>query len=489
MSHPDPSQPPGLAVSAVQEEKWFRGGLILAGFGLGILLWTIVCTVPGFNWNPARLAPSFALARGLPIYALRDSGLQLGWFYGPVFPLWYLPVSFIDQPTLAHMLAALWNAFTYLAPVALVLRVAGVASGRWLAGYGLLAALLLLAHPIAFRNFYYVHVDVVCLLWGLLACAALHRGVRTGRPAWLHLAAASLALAVWSKQIAFMLYPALLVWMWREAPRPMFGRMVLWCVVHGAAISALFLAWFGAEEILFNVWLFHSRNSWEGGWIMLLQQAGILLASTLPWLPVALAAGWLLRGKSPALPAGAASLVRLLLWAAAWQAPLGLMAPLKTGGGLNSFHSLHYAFVAGMILLACALQQTACATRGRLVAASGLILIGLMLGSAFRSVVSVGAVWTPHRGQEHLLQLAREQPGRMYFPGNPLVTIIAERRIQPLDYALYCLWCARLEVPAEAVRAAVPEKPIILYQEPAQGHFALRYFPRSQEQAAEPVHP
>lgn len=222
---------------------------------------------------------------------------------------------------------------------------------------------------------------------------------------------------------------------------------------------------------------------------MLLQQTGILLASTLPWLPVALAAGWLLRGKSPALPAGAASLARLLLWAAAWQAPLGLMAPLKTGGGLNSFHSLHYAFVAGMIFLAWALQRPAGATRGWWVAAGGALLIALMLGSAFRSVVSVGAVWMPHRGQEHLLRLAREEPGQMYFPGNPLVTIIAERRIQPLDYALYCLWCARLEVPAEAVRAAVPEKPIILYQEPAQGHFALRYFPRNQEQVAEPVRP
>ncbi len=489
MSHTLPSQPAGSAGHGVRTERWFRGGLVLAGLGLGVLLWTILCTVPGFNWNPARLAPSFALARGLPIYALRDSGLQLGWFYGPVFPLWYLPVAFTDQPTLAHMLAALWNAITYVGPVALVLGVAGAGRGWRLAESSLLAAVLLLAHPVAFRNFYYVHVDVVCLLWGLLACVALHQGARTGRPGWLHLAAASAAFAVWSKQLAFMLYPALLVWTWREAPRALRGRFVLWCVVYGAAISALFLAWFGAEEVLFNVWLFHSRNSWEGGVIMLLEQTGVLLASTLPWLPVALATGWLLRGASPALPAEAASLVRLLVWAAVWQAPLGLISPLKTGGGLNSFHSLHYAFVAGMIFLAYALQRPAGASRGRWVAAGGLLLIGLMLGSAFRSVVSVGAVWTPHRGQDHLLQLAREQPGRMYFPGNPLVTIISEHRVYPLDYALYCLWCARLEVPAEAVRAAVPARPIILYQEPAQGHFALRYFPRAAPKAEEPARP
>lgn len=60
--------------------------------------------------------------------------------------------------------------------------------------------------------------------------------------------------------------------------------------------------------------------------------------------------------------------------------------------------------------------------------------------------------------------------------------MIADRRIQPLDDALYCLWLARLEPPVEKIRLAVPADPIILYEEPAQSHFALRYFPRKQDE-------
>lgn len=56
----------------------FRVAMWLAAPGVAALLWSALCTVPSVAWNAPRLAPSFALAYGLPIYALRDSGMQLG---------------------------------------------------------------------------------------------------------------------------------------------------------------------------------------------------------------------------------------------------------------------------------------------------------------------------------------------------------------------------------------------------------------------------
>jgi hypothetical protein len=87
-----------------------------------------------------------------------------------------------------------------------------------------------------------------------------------------------------------------------------------------------------------------------------------------------------------------------------------------------------------------------------------------------------GLVWTPYRGQEELLTLARRHQGKIYLPWNPLTTLITERKIYPFDEALHYLWLARLEPPLDAIRAAVPADALIVYQEPSQSHFALKYF-------------
>jgi hypothetical protein len=74
----------------------------------------------------------------------------------------------------------------------------------------------------------------------------------------------------------------------------------------------------------------------------------------------------------------------------------------------------------------------------------------------------------------------------VYFPWNPLLTIITERRVYPFDNALFCLTQAGLEPRHETVRATVPPSPLIIYHEPVQGHFALRYFPEKMNPAARP---
>jgi hypothetical protein len=91
--------------------------------------------------------------------------------------------------------------------------------------------------------------------------------------------------------------------------------------------------------------------------------------------------------------------------------------------------------------------------------------------------VDRGAVWRPYRGQEAMLQKARLAAGHMYFPWNPLLTLITDKKIYPFDDALYCLWLGGLEVPVARVRGSLPPGVVVFYEEPAQSHFALNYFP------------
>ena len=56
---------------------------------------------------------------------------------------------------------------------------------------------------------------------------------------------------------------------------------------------------------------------------------------------------------------GSASLLRLLLWVSLSQLPLGLLAALKVGGGVNSVHSIAYALLAGLVVVVQAWNQRA----------------------------------------------------------------------------------------------------------------------------------
>ncbi len=109
-------------------------------------------------------------------------------------------------------------------------------------------------------------------------------------------------------------------------------------------------------------------------------------------------------------------------------------------------------------------------------------VIGLAIG--FGLTLKRQPVWTPYRGQEELLATVRNSPGKLYLPWNPLVTIIAERKIQPFDEALRYLWMAGLEPPRAAIKAAVPEGAFLIYDEPCQSHFALNYFGKDQRDPA-----
>lgn len=440
------------------------------------LVWGMVCTAPGIPWNGARLAPSFALARGLPLYALRDSGAHLGWVYGPVLPLWYLPMGFTDNPTVGLVLAALWNAVTVVAPLWLVARIAapGKAGVAWFATA--LGAILLLANPLTRIAFLFVHVDAVSMAWAVAACVALHaRAVRGWQPG-LPVAAVAVALAVAAKQVSVVLVPATLGWLWWEGHRRLLGRWIFWLVVGCGGLAGIFFAVFGAEGMLFNAWLVFARMPWQGGWEILWRNIGDLVASGWLWLLAGVAGAGAVRFRwRGQMAPEAGALARLLVWLALWQLPLGLLASLKVDAALNSVHATNYLMIAGLVAVASTLARSEGSAGGRLwPALAGVVVIGLV--AAIMPVRNAGLVWTPYRGQEELVALARRHQGNIYLPWNPLTTIITERKIYPFDEALHFLWMAGLEPPREAILAAVPAGATIIYQEPAQGHFAMRYF-------------
>ncbi|MDB6169799.1 MAG: hypothetical protein JWM88_2663 [Verrucomicrobia bacterium] len=456
----------------------FRVFLGIIAIGVAGLGWAAACSMGGILWNAPRLAPSFALAHGLPIYAVRASGAHLGWIYGPVFPVFFLPVTMVPNLTAAFMLAGLWNAATLLAPIGLAVRAAAGARAGVVTLTTLFGALLLLANPITNAAFFMLHVDGLCIAFGLAGCVGLQAATRRGWTPGFHLAAIAVILAIWTKQTAIMLVPATLCWLATSGSKALVARW-LWCLAaYGGVVSIVVFKVFGPEELLFNLWMFHIRSPSAGGLGLLGSRMAELVAAGWLWW-IALAAGLAVRKATPVpLSANARSLVGLLAWAAAWQIPMGLAASLKIGGGLNSLHALSYGAVAALVAGADWLVQARLAERPKAWRSAALVFAAASfgcLGAGYFQAMQRGVIWTPYRGQQELLDLARRSPGGIYLPWNPLITIISDRRVYPFDDALLCLWRAGLEPPRAAVQAAIPAGATVLYAEQVQSRFALRY--------------
>lgn len=482
----------GSARLASGVERWsWRFAVV----GLIVLGWSALCTAPGVPWNAARLAPSFALARGLPIYSLRDSAAHLGWFYGPGLPLWFLPCGLVENPTVGLMLAVVWNAATLLLAFYFILRAAFPGHKGMAVRLTLLGAVLLLANRTTQASFFMLHVDGVCVACVLGAFAALHAAAIRGWRPGLPVAALALAYAVATKQLAILAVPATVVWLWRERRAALLGRWFFWLLVCGGVLAGGLLAGFGAEPLLFNAVVVHQRNLWQGGFALLVENLGRLTLDCWPWLVSAGVVGYFSRTAASATEAGqttaenSGAMIRLLLWAAVWQAPAGFTASLKVGGGTNSVHAIFYLLAAGLVWLGARWLRPAGPgdpAGGRLQsrAVPVVVLVGLVAAVVY--ALSFGVVWRPNRVQEDLVARARAAQGKLYLPWNPLTTVVADRKIYPFDDALLCLWRAGLEPAPATIRAALPPGAVIFYHEPSQSHFALNYFGPEARAAAEP---
>lgn len=431
---------------------------------LAVLVWTLACAAPLDAWVQPRLASAYALRLGLDLYPDLRSGAQLCWLYGPVFPLWMLPVTFMPSLAWAEALAVLLNAGAPLFALAWCLR--GDTDGwRPALTRTAWAALVLTSASLTGGWFGGLHVDPPCIALMLVSLGAARRYLRNGARRWLHAAATAAVLACWTKQTAAV-FPAVLaaVWAWERR-----GRLVaVWSLLvlaYGAVSSALVGGVFGFDRVWFHVFAIHLLLPWRDVTEYFAEKGPILALDFLPWVALAwLPALW--RRLCPGPATGSAS---IHAWLGLLMLPFGLAAMLKEGGGINSAHGLFFLGVA----IGLRLHATTWPAPVRLVVmALGSVLA--LAGAADR--------WehrTPSPYQDHLLAIARQHAGRLYLPWNPLPTLLTDGRIYPFEYALFAREITGTELIAPEIRAALPPEPVVVYDPLAPTRDIARYLPEA----------
>ncbi len=458
---------------------------ISVGLGLlggGALLWLTYSGLQMVQWNAPRLAAAWAVAHGINIYGTAQSGPFLGWIYGPVFPLYFAPAAWLGSLTAFFAGAWLLNLLAALFPVALCLRPA--ARREDFVPLLVLYGVLLLSSALTQRAFLFLHVDTLCVGFGLLACWSLGRGPGTGA---VFAAALFSTLAIGTKQLAVGLPIGLAMWLLTTGQYRLLGRYLFWLIVLSGLFWAMCFRWIGADRVIFNLWWFHLRNtSTAVSWMQLGLDGLTVALQAWPWLLGLGVAWWRPGADQPSAPAAddpGARLRAQLLWVALCMLPFGLLAASKTGSNSNSFHTVNYAAV--WLLLALAQVWRGLGFHRRAAIGYLLLTLAALIGGGI-TAHRANLAWRPSRQLEADLDLARQHAGKLYMPWDPLVTLMTDRKIYPFDDALLGLSRAGFPASREAVLGEIPRGALIVYPDPVQSSFALSYLQTPPAPAAPP---
>lgn len=435
--------------------------LVVAVVTFWLLAVDSVSGMLAFDWNAARLVPTFSLGYGYDLYYPATEGPIHSLLYGPLAALAFLPATVFRTPNAAVLAGGVLHvAFVLGAMWAFVWRVGGrgpdgasdQAPAAVAAALG--ACLLLVRWESTTQHLTMLHADGPALALGLLACAALvTRGAGPPSRRALWASAAAVVLSCWSKQISAPLPIGLALAAWWMYGRAVAIRYVAMLAVVGVVVSAAFVLWFG-EPMLFNILRIPSRHPWAEPGLLGLAHAVQRVVGGGVWELLVLVAIALAvevatprgtqRGEAPAwLPP---------LLAAVALVPTGALGANKLGGMLNAFFSVYFLVAAVAALLLSAGRRAAAARAG----VFAFCLLGVV--AAWHS--GRCATWArPPQWDNHTslaYAFASRHPGAAYFPWQPLATLLAEGRLDHFEYGVFDRGLAGFPPSPEHLRAGVP---------------------------------
>jgi hypothetical protein len=427
----------------------------------GLFVW--IKSSVQWAWSAARLAPALGILHGFDLYSGRDHGPINGWLYGPISALCWLPAGVARTAVGALATAETLNLLLLLAPLFVACQ---LAAGR---GFerrvlGLWCAAAASASLIFFYPTWYMAAvltaDATAVGFGVVACMVLSRGgPGHGR---LALAAALTAAAVWSKQIAAPLAVAQVAWLVVTGRYELIWRYCLWLGVFLCGFGLAFIAAFGAANMYFNMWVVPTSQFMVGGRGEAAKRIAIFLAATLPAAAAALLS-WA-RGPQP----WSRRSVPILPFAGFLMLPVGVLTSLKIGAETNSIHSYYYLVAAGAVALAAlAAGRPANCAPGIIAIALGCLALAPFRAAGRQQGGVPLLMWSSN---EAAFEFAQHHPNQVYFPGDPLATLLSDGRFYHLEYGVLDRMYAGITPSPAQVRDGLPtDLNLVVYPFAGQG--------------------
>lgn len=426
---------------------WTRGSIavpVLLVFALG-LFFQIFVKSPFYgldnDWNGARLAPVVSMTKGYALYYPPGEGPMLSWIYGPLGALMYLPVApFGDSDTM--IVAGLLLAQLYVV-VPLFLchwRVRGEGGPRRLAVVlAFLMTFLALSLRYGTRYWYEkVHADAPALGFGLLSCMFLLSASGPPSRRSLILSALFASLSLFCKQTEIGVPLGLVLFVALAHGRGPALRAAAWIAGICAGLGLLALGVFGGRALWHNMITIPAGHPWQKPGLQgLLWSAGILLEHGWPALLI------LLPGFVTAARNGRAAAARpwmVFFSVALAMVPTSILGQVKAGGETSSLHALLFLYAAASLSLVDGLAEAPegkVRTRAQVVAAAVMGLLLAAVGYQMAAQTLPAEAFLADNVFRQADRLSRSRPGEIYFPSNPLSTLVTEGKAYHFDYGVF----------------------------------------------------
>lgn len=439
-----------MRTAGTPDDRALAGLLPLSAALLGVVMLTRIVQGPTQDWNEAKLAPIIGMTRGYALYQNPQTGAMTGWLYGPVGAIIMLPASLATDPTTAVFIGIFIAAIVYLTPVGLAVK---------LACRGKAPSLALLAFLVAAWESYDTDALSRCLViagpdapalgLALCACAAIYRH-RT-RPAMI-ISAVAAVLCIWTKQNYLPLIVALPLWIGlTNGIRPA-ARFAAVLATAGVIFSAIFLATFGAGNMLFHMITLPGGHPYRDAslgtilaWFIGLHDLLATCAVPLGMLAVVLILDSILHTEKTSWSEWIKQRPWLLyLLVAIFLIPGSLAGYIKLGGYVNSLACTDFflliAAVTGAVHILSALELDSPVRRS---VTGGMLVFGLVLAikTNFAGVNGIVPSWSnilhPYDNpQQQAFDYAKKHPGELYCPWNPLTTLLADGKLYHFEWGI-----------------------------------------------------
>jgi hypothetical protein len=459
---------------------WMR--YVITPCALGLLGLSMVFSIVvnlNFPWTSFRLAPSFALARGYPLYSLPDQPPWVTVGYGPFYPLAYLPCIFAKDPVTAVSAATVLAYVYILFPVGLLCalfcrRVVTSPNGAkvsWVPIF-LFFGLLAISLPSLAYITTKVHVDAPTLGLFLMGCYFALRAEEvsqrlSGRLTALAGVSAGLSASCKFTLLVGVLTLALFVlWSlgWKRAIRFALSAVLTLSMVYGwiivrdgfPAVALNFRVFGGVPWVVIDhagLQVMSTRTSEKilillGVILACLKDYGALILATLAliWLTTFQGA----TNKSPP----ASRLVWLFLFTALMVMPASAASLAKLGGDVNSL-----AIFTLPLILAAIFAFWAALHRANLIGrfAECAVLTGTILWVGLSLEENLKRLNFGRSLMEESFATVRAHPLKCYFPYDPLAHLLAGDQFRPNMDVIWTYAIAGFPVDRAAFGSSMPE--------------------------------
>jgi hypothetical protein len=237
-----------------------------------------IFNAPFWDWNAARLAPTFALTHGYQLYYNADTGPILNTIYGPITALAYLPATLVMSPTSAVIIGSFISAAFFFIPILGLIIYESLHQSQQVPSLNRSQKLLFTIYGfyafIGFSLFSYnstalnfsafnIHADAIALGLAGAACGFLYCRKHKDSLLPLLLSAIMIVLSIWAKQVTLPLLIALPTYVLLTDGRRCFKRYLLCICISGLILSALLLVIFNPQETFFNILTIPAHHPWR----------------------------------------------------------------------------------------------------------------------------------------------------------------------------------------------------------------------------------